>query len=111
MTKSLQRAVFLDRDGVVNRSVVRDGKPYPPAAPEEFEVYPEVPSACQQLKKAGFLLVVVTNQPDVSPGTQSQEVVEAMHAKMLAELPIDRVEVCYDPGGGPPCPFRKPAPG
>ncbi len=76
------RAVFLDRDGVLNRSLVRDGKPYPPSTPDEFEIYPEVPDACAELKKAGFLLVVVTNQPDVGRGTQNQETVEAMHTKL-----------------------------
>lgn len=106
-----KRAVFLDRDGVLNRSLTRDGKPYPPSTPEEFEIYPEVPEACRKLKQAGFLLVVVTNQPDVGRGTQSKEAVEAMHRKLLAALPIDRVEVCYEPGGGTPSEFRKPAPG
>jgi len=111
MPKAPNRAVFLDRDGVLNRSLVRDGKPYPASTLAEFEIYPEVPQACQKLKNAGFLLVVVTNQPDVGRGTLPREKVEAIHAKMLAELPIDQVEVCYDPGGSTPSEFRKPAPG
>ncbi len=105
------QAVFLDRDGVLNRSVIREGKPYPPSNIEEFEIYPEVAEACRALKNAGFLLVVVTNQPDVGRGTMLQEVVDSIHARMLTELPIDRVEVCYDSGKGAPSPFRKPAPG
>ncbi len=72
---------------------------------------PGVPEGCCALKAAGFLLVVATNQPDVGRGTQKREVVEAMHARMCALLPIDRVEVCYDAGGGAPSPLRKPAPG
>jgi D-glycero-D-manno-heptose 1,7-bisphosphate phosphatase len=107
---ALHRAVFLDRDGVINASVVRDGKPYPPATVEEFVIYPEAAQACQRLKSAGYLLVVATNQPDVGRGTQSTEAVEAMHAKMCSALPIDRVEVCFHPGGNP-CECRKPAPG
>jgi D-glycero-D-manno-heptose 1,7-bisphosphate phosphatase len=107
---ALHRAVFLDRDGVINASVVRDGKPYPPATVEEFVIYPEAAQACQRLKSAGYLLVVATNQPDVGRGTQSKEAVEAMHAKMCAALPIDRVEVCFHPGSAP-CECRKPAPG
>jgi len=107
----MHRAVFLDRDGVLNRSIIHDGKPYPPCAVEEFALYPEVPEACRQLKEAGFLLVVVTNQPDVGRGTLLQEVVETIHGRLMTELPVDRVEVCYDPGNGPPSPFRKPAPG
>lgn len=104
------RAVFLDRDGVLNRSLMRNGKPYPPDTVEEFELLPGVAEACALLKKAGFLLVVVTNQPDVGRGTQSLEVVEAMHRKMENLLPLDRIETCYDPGGAP-SERRKPAPG
>jgi D-glycero-D-manno-heptose 1,7-bisphosphate phosphatase len=107
----MNRAVFLDRDGVINRAVVRGGKPYPPATVEEFELLPGVEEACATLKGMGFLLVVATNQPDVGRGTQTKEDVEAMHATMRSRLPIDQVEVCYDPGQGIPSDFRKPAPG
>lgn len=107
----MNRAVFLDRDGVINAAVVRDGKPYPPASVAEFVLLPGVAEACAALKAAGFLLVVATNQPDVGRGTQRREDVEAMHEKMCVWLPIDRVEVCYDPGQGQPSEFRKPAPG
>ena len=107
----MKRAVFLDRDGVINRPVVRDGKPYAPASLAEFVLLPGVPEACAELQAAGFLLVVATNQPDVGRGTQRREEVEAMHAAMCAALPLDRVEVCYDPGQGTPSEFRKPAPG
>lgn len=107
----MRRAVFLDRDGVINRALVRDGKPYPPGSLAEFEILPGVPDACAQLKAAGLLLVVATNQPDVGRGTQRREDVETMNAAMCAALPIDRVEVCYDPGQGQPSEFRKPAPG
>jgi D-glycero-D-manno-heptose 1,7-bisphosphate phosphatase len=78
---------------------------------EEFELLPGVAEACARLKAAGFLLVVATNQPDVGRGMLVRESVEAMHAKMCAMLPIDRVEVCYDPGKGEPGEDRKPAPG
>ena len=109
----MHRAVFLDRDGVINRSVVRDGLPYPPDTVEEFDIYEDVPAGCARLKAAGFLLVVATNQPDVGRGTQSRESVEAMHAAMRAALPeIDGVEVCYHAGRGEPaCTCRKPLPG
>jgi D-glycero-D-manno-heptose 1,7-bisphosphate phosphatase len=106
-----RRAVFLDRDGVLNRAIVRNGKPFPPGTVAEFELLPGVEDACSRLKAAGFLLVVATNQPDVGRGTQRRESVEEMHAAICARLPIDRVEVCYDPGGGEPSEFRKPASG
>jgi D-glycero-D-manno-heptose 1,7-bisphosphate phosphatase len=107
-----RRAVFLDRDGVINRALERDGFPYAPVSLNEFEIYPEVPAACAKLKAAGFLLVVATNQPDVGRGTLKQEVVESIHAEMCRQLPIDRVEVCYHPGNGlSDCDCRKPKPG
>lgn len=110
--KVSNRAVFLDRDGVINRSVVRDGLPFAAANLGEFEIFPEVPTACRELKQAGFLLIVVTNQPDVGRGTVKKETVEAIHAEMCRQLPLDRVEVCYHPGhGASNCDCRKPKPG
>jgi len=108
----IKRAVFLDRDGVINRALVRDGKPYPPQSVAEFEILPGVVEACTKLKQAGFVLVVATNQPDVGRGTLSQNVVEDIHAVMCRQLPIDRVEVCYHSGkGASDCDCRKPRPG
>lgn len=105
-------AVFLDRDGTLNASVVRDGKPYPPATVEEFVLLDGVVEGCRALKAAGFILVIATNQPDVGRGTQSRQIVEAMHAKLCQLLPIDWIEVSYAPGGEvPPDPNRKPLPG
>jgi len=106
------RAVFLDRDGVINRTLEHDGFPHAPTSLGEFEIYPEVPEACRRLKQAGFLLVVATNQPDVGRGTLKQEVVETMHAEMCRQLPLNRVEACYHPGRGlSHCDCRKPKPG
>src|SRR5262245_42875815 len=107
-----QRAVFLDRDGVINRVFVRDGKPYPPSRLDELELLPGVPEACARLKAAGFLLIVVTNQPDVGRGTQRREEVEAMHSRLRQLLPLERIEVSYESGQEqPPSEFRKPRPG
>ena len=108
------RAVFLDRDGVLNRPLVKDGLPYPPARPSEFELYPDVADGCARLKEAGFLLIVVTNQPDVGRGTQTREAVEAIHVKLRMALPsLDDVEICFHAGGAhrDPCDCRKPKPG
>jgi D-glycero-D-manno-heptose 1,7-bisphosphate phosphatase len=109
-----RRAVFLDRDGVLNRAVVRNGRPHPPSRVEDFEIYDDIAEGCARLKAADFLLVVVTNQPDVGRGTQSREAVEAMHAKMQLALPsLDRIEICYHAGEryGESCDCRKPRPG
>ena len=112
---AIRPAVFLDRDGTLNRQVIRDGKPYPPATLAEFDLFPGVPAACTLLAAAGYALVVATNQPDVGRGAQPQAVVEAMHAKLQELVPeISRVEVCYAPGQGlahPENRRRKPEPG
>jgi D-glycero-D-manno-heptose 1,7-bisphosphate phosphatase len=105
-----RRAVFLDRDGVINRAVVRDGMPYPPGRAEDVEILPGVPEALSRLREAGFRLVVVTNQPDVARGTQRREVIDAMHASLAAALPLDEFRVCdHDDRDG--CDCRKPMPG
>jgi D-glycero-D-manno-heptose 1,7-bisphosphate phosphatase len=108
-------AVFLDRDGTLNVPVVRDGLPHPPATLAELKLYDSVPEACRMLHAAGWVLVVVTNQPDVGRGTQTRETVEAMHARLRELLPeIARVETCFAPGRGTADPQdrrRKPAPG
>ena len=106
----VKRAVFLDRDGVINRAVVRDGKPYPPASLNEFELLPGVETAVQALRQAGFLIIVVTNQPDVATGIQQQEVVEAMHFRLLEAEICDDVKVCYHTDADD-CDCRKPKPG
>ena len=106
----LKRAVFLDRDGVINRAVVRDGKPYSPAGVEELEVLPGVAGALQRLKAAGYLLIVVTNQPDVARGLQSLAAVEAIDVRLAAMLPIDDFRACcHDDNDA--CVCRKPKPG
>ena len=106
----MRRAVFLDRDGVLNCAIVRDGKPYPPASLAELEILPGVAEACAALHKAGFLLIVVTNQPDVARGTQRREVVETIHQALANQLPLDDVRACYhDDGDHYSC--RKPKPG
>jgi D-glycero-D-manno-heptose 1,7-bisphosphate phosphatase len=104
------KVVFLDRDGVINRAVLRNGLPTPPRSVQDLEVLPGVPQALASLREAGFRLVVVTNQPDVARGTQTREAVEAMNAELRRTLPLDAVKVCYhDDGDG--CACRKPAPG
>jgi len=109
-----RRAVFLDRDGVINKPTVREGRPYPPAEARDFEIYEDVAAGCARLEGAGYLLVVVTNQPDVTRGTQTRAAVDAIHRKMLDALPqIARVEVCWHAGAdwGDSCDCRKPEPG
>lgn len=107
-------AVFLDRDGVLSRPVIRDGRPFSPQTVDDFELYPEASEGCARLKDAGFTLVVITNQPDVGRGAQTRAVIEAMHARLRAAIPaLDGIEVCYHAGRkhGDVCDCRKPKPG
>lgn len=104
------RAVFLDRDGVLNRAIIRDGKPYAPKNPEEIEILPGVSEALEGLKRSGYLLIVVTNQPDVARGNLRQADVEAIHARMAEVLPVDDFFSCFHDSGDE-CDCRKPRPG
>jgi D-glycero-D-manno-heptose 1,7-bisphosphate phosphatase len=110
MSGAVRRAVFLDRDGVLNRPVVRSGKPYPPAALDEFEILPDAFEGVELLRKLGFWLFVVTNQPDVARGAQQRSVVEAMHDKLRDALQLKYFYVCYHDDGDA-CDCRKPKPG
>lgn len=105
-----QRAVFLDRDGVLNAVEVRNGVSHPPDSLETFRLLPGVPDALHKLKAAGYQLVVVTNQPDVARGAQTQAEVERIHAHLRETLPVLDIMVCYHdtPDG---CSCRKPLPG
>jgi D-glycero-D-manno-heptose 1,7-bisphosphate phosphatase len=102
--------VFLDRDGVLNEAIVRDGKPYSPLSPDEVVVVAGMPEACARLRAAGFALVVVTNQPDIARGRQSVAGVEAVNAVVRGAVDVDGVYVCpHDDADG--CHCRKPKPG
>jgi D-glycero-D-manno-heptose 1,7-bisphosphate phosphatase len=103
-------AVFLDRDGVINRALVRGGKPYPPGSVEELEILPGVPDALRRLAAAGYDLVVVTNQPDIARGSTTRALVDAINARMRQVLPLDEIRMCpHDNEDN--CVCRKPKPG
>jgi len=106
----MRRAVFLDRDGVLNAAVVRDGRPYPPASLSGMTLLPGVATACAELKRLGYLLIVVTNQPDIARGTADRLEVEAINGALQTRLGLDDVTVCpHDDTDG--CDCRKPKPG
>lgn len=107
---NVRRAVFLDRDGVLNEPILRDGRPYPPSGLHELTLVPDAEAALARLKQCGFFLVVVTNQPDVARGTSTQADVERIHRHLASHLPLDDFFTCYhDDSDG--CDCRKPLPG
>lgn len=106
----MRPAVFLDRDGVINRAFIRDGIPHPPTTFADLEILPNVPEVLRELKMHGYLLVVVTNQPDVARGTSSRELVDAIHRQLKTGLGLDAVFTCFHDDADR-CACRKPSPG
>jgi D-glycero-D-manno-heptose 1,7-bisphosphate phosphatase len=103
-------AVFLDRDGVLNAAPVTDGRPGAPRDAEGMELLPHVDQACRELKDAGLVLVVVTNQPDIARGTVDPDQVREINERLLKSLALDDVIVCpHDDRDR--CACRKPKPG
>ncbi len=107
MTK---RAVFLDRDGVIVRSNVRDGRPFAATTLGDFVILPESKTVCDTLINAGFIIVVVTNQPDVGNGLVHESVIEEMNYRLAQALPVSMIKVCYH-SQIDNCSCRKPKPG
>ena len=107
---SPQRTVFLDRDGVINKTVFRDGRPTSPRNLAEFEIDDSVKESLKRLRAAGFKLFVVTNQPDIARGLMPRESLRLMTGRIMATLEVDEVRVCpHDDRDG--CGCRKPKPG
>lgn len=106
----MTRAVFLDRDGVLNKAYIRNGKPYSPDTIEEMIIVSDAAAALRRLQQDGFRLIVATNQPDIARGRLTREQVDAMNGHLRACLPLDAVEVCvHDDADN--CDCRKPKPG
>jgi len=104
------KAIFLDRDGVINRAVIKNGRPYPPDSLDTLEILPGVREALENLHKAGYLLIVVTNQPDVARGKVSKATVDAIHRYMMANFSLDKILSCFHDDADE-CNCRKPKPG
>ena len=105
-----RRAVFLDRDGVINRVLLRGGRPYPPADLARLRILPGVREACRSLREAGFLLILVTNQPDIARGKADATLVSAVHEHLRRYLRLKDVKVCPHDDSAE-CACRKPKPG
>ncbi len=105
-----QRAVFFDRDGVLNEVVFRDNRPGSPRSLDEFRLYQNLGDPLARLSGAGFKLFVVTNQPDVTRHLLSDQTLLACNRMIQGAFPIQRIKVCiHDDNDG--CTCRKPRPG
>ncbi len=110
MTAGGARAVFFDRDGVLNAAVVRDRKPYPPSSVDELEIDAAAAAVAAGLHRRAFEVIVFTNQPDVARGTVPRGAVETIHRKLSEQVGIDAFYVCYHDDADR-CACRKPLPG
>lgn len=110
LSSASTKAVFLDRDGVLNKALVRDGKPFSPMTVNEVIIPPDVPGALDRLRQRGFRLIMVTNQPNISRGSQSREAVHAINRYLQETLRLHAIEICeHDDGDN--CDCRKPKAG
>jgi D-glycero-D-manno-heptose 1,7-bisphosphate phosphatase len=105
-----RRAVFCDRDGVLIEAIIRNNKPYAATHPEEVRIIDGVRQACAKLKSRGFLLLLVTNQPDVARGKITRAFVDEVNASLVVQLGLDGARVC-DHDNVHNCACRKPKPG
>lgn len=105
----VNRAIFLDRDGVINKPIVRNGKPYAPRKFDDFILLPDVELAINEMVRMGFLVFVVTNQPDIGNGLVEKNEINKMH-ELIRKLPINQIYMCPH-SQTDLCNCRKPKPG
>ena len=108
MVKCSNKAIFFDRDGVINKPIVRNGRPYAPKLLKDFTIYSNVLNTMVNLKNKSYIIIVVTNQKDVGAGITSKNILDCMHKIMKNELPIDDIKVCTCTDN---CECYKPKPG
>jgi D-glycero-D-manno-heptose 1,7-bisphosphate phosphatase len=105
-----KKAVFLDKDGILNNVVFRENQPASPRTPSEFSIIDDAIEPVQRIKEAGFLTIVVTNQPDISRGLMQWDDLYPMLDDLKEHFPLDDVCICaHDDKDA--CPCRKPKPG
>ena len=106
----MNKCVFLDRDGILNTSVIVNNKPFAPKSVSDLIITPNIKSKLTKLKSNGILLIVITNQPDVSRGTATRESVDQINKALQDYLPLDEIYVCFHDNSDN-CKCRKPKPG
>lgn len=90
------KTIFLDSDGVINEALInKEGKPVAPKNLTELVIPAQVKPSLDRLKANGFLLICVTNKPDIDRGLMTQADVDAIYNKLRHDLPLDDVFICY----------------
>ena len=105
-----RRAAFLDRDGVLVETLVRNNRAFAPVSLDEFRLEPDAGLQVTRLAQAGLLPIVVTNQPEVARGIIPPAVLEEMHERLREAVPVEDIFVCVHDGPAG-CECRKPSPG
>ena len=106
----MNRAIFFDRDGVLNQLVKRDGGLYSPRKSEDYSIFEESIAVVRDFKKLDFHLLVISNQPDISRGFLAESELKKMTSMLLSQIPIDEVFYCIH-DDWEACSCRKPLPG
>jgi D-glycero-D-manno-heptose 1,7-bisphosphate phosphatase len=106
----MNKAVFLDRDGVINKVVLREGKACSPRTSDEFEFVENIGDDIKRLKSASFIVIVVSNQPDIARGRMDIAELEKMNERIRDNLPVDDILFCPHDDNDE-CDCRKPQPG
>ncbi len=113
MNNKQKRAVFFDRDGVVLKAIVMDGKPRPPHSIAEYKalsgITPGAKEAVEKVKAAGFLAILISNQPDMAYGVISKEEWQWVQDQ-IKDIPFDDVFICFHRRDDN-CDCMKPKPG
>ena len=91
----MKKAIFLDRDGVINKIFIKKGLPFSPTLFSQLEIFSGVKKAILLFHKLDFLCLVVTNQPDVSRGKIKKQTVIKMNNYLKRELKLDDIFCQY----------------
>jgi len=88
------RALFLDRDGIVNKVVMRNGSPSSPRSLAELQLIPETIKLVREARQLQFAIVLITNQPDVARNQITRHELKKIHEAIATKIPFDLMEVC-----------------
>jgi D-glycero-D-manno-heptose 1,7-bisphosphate phosphatase len=103
------KAIFFDRDGVLNKAIMKNNKPFSPKTLKQLEINPDANMIIKYAKKKKFLTFMITNQPDVARGENSKKNVDKINLFIKKKLNIDDIFCCYCSDNQ--CKRRKPNPG
>ena len=105
----INKAVFFDRDGVLNRAIIKDKKPYAPRNFSKFVLYKSTPEFIKILCNKGYKIFLVTNQPDIGNGFTDLSELNKMHDYLCSLIKFDEIFVCLH-SQSQKCICRKPSP-